>query len=449
MAAPAPTTAKLMAIITTLQAQIVALQNVAPAATAAPPAGTATVVFANTPQTLGVNDLINCTTKQGSTIFEQGCKPLDDKAHTDSFAMTPNQTVIFVEAFHRCATTMGWNQGARQITSFTNSAGHQIDIIKSYGQINEATLKFACERFCKPGGVDSQTGAKQNNTMMSICLAKLLTADGQARLLTYRNKYTFDGVKYAPLMYKIIMRLATIDSVATTQLLRDNLQSLGTYAATVSGDITKVHNKFNKNYSQLIIRGATVDNPIGILFKAYLVVPCHNFKSYIRQQHQDYLDGKLTNITHKALMTSTKCKFDWLKTKGLWGAKSPDNEKIVAMTAALNALKGQLKLDPKLTAIANERKKRVTRGTRRRTRRILTTNGNRRRMKPGKKIHQRTVKSAKKKWASTLTTGANTTWRGRYSSLLTACWANSTRKNRRRSCTRLTPVPLLLPLQPQ
>ncbi len=56
-------------------------------------------------------------------------------------------------------------------------------------------------------------------------------------------------------------------------------------------------------------------------------------------------------------MTSAKRKFDWLKTKGLRGAKSPDNEKIVVMTTALNALKGQLKLDPKLSAIANEGKK--------------------------------------------------------------------------------------------
>jgi hypothetical protein len=229
MAAPAPTTAELMAIITMLQAQIVALQNAAPAAAAAPPAGTATVVFADMPQTLGADDLIDYSTKRGSTIFEQACKSLDDKALTDGFAMTPNQTVIFVEAFHSHATTMGWNQGARQITLFANSAGRQIDIIKSYGQINEATLKFACERFCKPGGVDSQTRVKQNNTTMSICLAKLLMADVQARLLTYWNKYTFDGVKYAPLMYKIIMRLATINSVATTQMLRDNLQSLGMY----------------------------------------------------------------------------------------------------------------------------------------------------------------------------------------------------------------------------
>jgi hypothetical protein len=97
---------------------------------------------------------------------------------------------------------MGWNQGARQITSFANSAGRLIDIIKSYGQIYKATLKSACERFCKPGEVNSQTYAKQNDTMMSIFLTKSLSADVQARLLTYRNEYTFDGVKYAPLIYK-------------------------------------------------------------------------------------------------------------------------------------------------------------------------------------------------------------------------------------------------------
>jgi hypothetical protein len=194
MVAPTPTTAELIAIITALQVQIIALQNVAPAATANPPAGAAPVVFANMPQTLGADDLIDYFTKRGSTVFNQGCKPLDDKALTDSFPMTPNQTIIFVEAFHRRATTMSWNQGTMQITSFANSARCQVDIIKSYGQIDKATLKSACKRFCKPGGVNSQTRAKQNNTMMSICLAKLLTADAQTRLLTYQNKYTFDGV---------------------------------------------------------------------------------------------------------------------------------------------------------------------------------------------------------------------------------------------------------------
>jgi hypothetical protein len=90
MVTATPTTAKLLAIITQLQAQVNALQNMAPTAAAVPPTGAAPVIFADTPQMLGANDLIDYLTKQGSAIFEQGCKALDIKALTDGFTMTPN-----------------------------------------------------------------------------------------------------------------------------------------------------------------------------------------------------------------------------------------------------------------------------------------------------------------------------------------------------------------------
>jgi hypothetical protein len=159
--------------------------------------------------------------------------------------------------------------------------------------------------------------------MMAICLASSLTAEAQARFLTYRNKYTFNGVEYAPLLYKIIMRLATINSVATTETLQENLQNLGVFAVTVNGDINKIHGKFGKNHLQLLAHGATNDNPIGLLFDAYSVIPCHNFKEYIRRHHDDWLDRKLTGMTHKTLMTFATRKCNYLKTKGTWEAKSP------------------------------------------------------------------------------------------------------------------------------
>jgi len=66
--------------------------------------------------------------------------------------MTANQTVAFTKAFLSRATAMGWNKGSKQVTTFTNSSGVPVDIIKSYGHIDEATLKTAaCERFCKNG----------------------------------------------------------------------------------------------------------------------------------------------------------------------------------------------------------------------------------------------------------------------------------------------------------
>ncbi len=63
--------------------------------------------------------------------------------------------------------------------------------------------------------------------------------EAKVRLLTYRKDYTFDGVEYAPLMYKVIMRLATIDLIATTQTLRDNLQNLGVFAQRSVAKSTK------------------------------------------------------------------------------------------------------------------------------------------------------------------------------------------------------------------
>ncbi len=121
---------------------------------------------------------------------------------------------------------MGRNTGTKNITSFRNKDNVTVDIIKSYGQIDEATLRAACDSFCSPAGADSRSQLKHNNTMMSICLEKSLTADAQARLLTYRKDYLLNDVECARLMYKVIMRLAMINSVATTQALRDNLQPL-------------------------------------------------------------------------------------------------------------------------------------------------------------------------------------------------------------------------------
>ena len=65
-------------------------------------------------------------------------------------------------------------------------------------------LKTACERFCKTGEADAEYRTKQNNTMTSMCLNKSLTASAKASLLTYHNEYTFDCIKYAPIMYKIM-----------------------------------------------------------------------------------------------------------------------------------------------------------------------------------------------------------------------------------------------------
>jgi hypothetical protein len=115
-------------------------------------------------------------------------------------------------------------------------------------------------------------------------------------------------------MYKTIMRLETIDSVATTEILRANLNNLPSYAASVNGDVDLINSYFDTNYTQILARGATVDNPIAKIFDACLSVPDYNFKQYISMKQDDYHDGNLgASFTHKNLMAQATTKFTYLK----------------------------------------------------------------------------------------------------------------------------------------
>jgi hypothetical protein len=82
-----------------------------------------------------------------------------------------------------------------------------------------------------------------------------------------------------------------------------------------------------------------------------MVVPCHNFRSYIKRKQDAYTDGTLT-LTHKELIMLATNKFNLLKQEGTWGAKPPNKDKIVAMQAELTALKGQFQLAPNLEKAA-------------------------------------------------------------------------------------------------
>ena len=109
-------------------------------------------------------------------------------------------------------------------------------------------------------------------------------------------------------------------------------------------------------------QGATLVVPIGILFEAYNICPCSNFKKYSGRQYEDYLDGRLAGITHEPLMTSATRKYDWLQMKGMRGAKSLNDEKIMAMAAEITSLKGNLKADKKLGDTLKEGGKKMKKG---------------------------------------------------------------------------------------
>jgi hypothetical protein len=181
-----------------------------------------------------------------------------------------------------------------------------------------------------------------------------LSVSARIRLLPFQGDFEFDSVVYAPLLHKKVMALATIDSVATTKTVHSNLREIPTYCATVYRNIELLHTYFDNNHSQIIARGASVDNPVDILFSAYAVVPCFEFRTYIKQKQDNYTDGSL-KLMHEELILLATNKYNLLVQEGKWGTISPDEEKIIAIQAELTALKGQLTLAPNLKKAAGEK----------------------------------------------------------------------------------------------
>ncbi len=140
---------------------------------------------------------------------------------------------------------------------------------------------------------------------------KMLSVIAWTRLLPFWNKIEHNNVVYAPLLHKKVMALATIDSVAITKTLRSNLREIAMYCATIKGDIDLLHSYFDNNYSQIIARGATANDPVDILFTAYSVVPYAHFCLYIKGKRDDYTDGTAI-YTHEQLILLASNKYNLL-----------------------------------------------------------------------------------------------------------------------------------------
>jgi hypothetical protein len=122
----------LTAANTTLMAQVQNLSGGAAAGGAAiGGAGAGTLLtFAATPAMVNHQDLINCSTKVGTAIYNEGCEKL-----TTEFDMKLSGTVVYITELQSKCIKMGWHMGTQQIINFTNAAESTINIIHQYRQI--------------------------------------------------------------------------------------------------------------------------------------------------------------------------------------------------------------------------------------------------------------------------------------------------------------------------
>ncbi len=81
----------------------------------------------------------------------------------------------------------------------------------------------------------------------------------------------------------------------------------------------------------------------------------------MKHKKEEYLD-RIVSLPHKTLMSKATCMADKLILTGEWGAKSPKDEKTMAMAAEIHTLKGQLKTNKKLGNKFKEGRKKTKKG---------------------------------------------------------------------------------------
>jgi hypothetical protein len=196
-----------------------------------------------------------------------------------------------------------------------------------------------------------------------------ISSTAKDQVAVYKDEYMLsDGnvpaklVENGPALYKIIMRLTTLDTKSTNKALRDKLKDLPTVASTLNGDIDAIHSYFNDTYSQLRARGEDVDDKEDILFAAYANVPDAKFKSYMEKKESDWYEdvNDMQGTDWKHIMKKAKEKYDLLKGDAhyKWGTLSPAEEQVIALQAQIVDLKSEnLQISKKLKGKLKDAKK--------------------------------------------------------------------------------------------
>jgi hypothetical protein len=300
---------------------------VPPADPVVPPAPPA-VPFALVPGA-GV-DVIDYSTRAGIALFSQATRSLyqdpSDLYNVDSAGL---QT--FLALIKHRGTTCGWDFGVPQDNA--DPLNNQLHLLDNHGRFSMDHLVAFSASF-----IHDQSRAAQMNMQIVKCILSSLSMPGFRKVQTWHSSWHHtqgtSTVPAYPLLIKVIIREAYIDTQATTRILRENLSSLPAKLEELKGDIDQLNAFVKVTQDQLAAQGETTTDLLANLFKGYLSSRDPTFRRYIEKKQEDYDDG--ATFTIEGLMNSASNKFKLLVESGKWMAPSDDQAKILALEAKVN-----------------------------------------------------------------------------------------------------------------
>jgi desulfoferrodoxin (superoxide reductase-like protein) len=167
----------------------------------------------------------------------------------------------------------------------------------------------------------------------------------------WADDYTIEGEIQTLLLLKVIIRESRGDTNHRKLVLRQQLSSLDVKLESLGWSITKLHTHVKDTVEDLTALGETTQDLLANLFKAYAKVPDDEFVLYVNTKRQLYDEG--TNYTPEQIMTFAGDKYKQRVEDKTWIAPSKDQEKIVALEAAVAKLTKKTKTTSNVTTTSN------------------------------------------------------------------------------------------------
>ena len=290
---------------------------------AAPP-----VAFSLTPMTVN-RDLIDFTDSGNVKMFTKATAALSD----DKFDLEPKNLKFFLDKLGERTRDFGWS-AILNIPESTGTAGSPThSLLDEYGSITLEQTKNHVATY-----IDAKNRMTQDSYLMAKAILESLTKAAHERINLLRSKYVAgtDSTPSGALLLKIVISETHQDTNATTKHIREKLRDLHTYIVRIDSDIIKFNQYVKLQIESLAARGATTEDLLTDLFKAYKQASDQKFVDYIEQKESDYEDG--TNFTADQLMTLAQNKYQTKLENGTWNAPTEADEKIIALEAEIKKL---------------------------------------------------------------------------------------------------------------
>jgi hypothetical protein len=342
-AATASLLAQVTRAITTVANAQTAAANAAAAAAAAPigvppsivPAvPTVAAVFALWPG-LASNAFLDYNTSDGRKVYNKAISPL-----TSQYDLNADGLQTFLAKVSARARESNWGG----IINIPDSGTPPVprSLIDAYGAVTLADCRRHATAY-----IATQSRIAQDSGMMFMFLQSSLKDEANSLILINPSDYTVNGEPSGPCFLKVIIGKATVDTIATVNVLRDSISNLVTKMTEFNNNIKLFNNHVTYLKNSLLSRMEDVPELMMNLFNGYASAADDDFVRYIQNKKDAYEDG--AQMTTEQLMSSALNKYELKVEDHTWSVPDRKDDRIIALEAENSALKAAKNKKKKLT----------------------------------------------------------------------------------------------------